>query len=283
MYMKKFIVVFSLFICLICSAQNQLKFDSKFTQSEDKWVAFPADSLGSHSFGFIYIDADAGLTLDYAGSFIINDDGKFIHKKKEVDGSMKYRLEPNNVLVAIIPDSHFAELEISEFPDWLKNYKEDENTIERLYKWGYMYNDWGECAKALEFLEKAKSINPEFKGLRVELGFSYNCLKEYRKAMEVLKEAVKSDPNDAYTNKELLYSQVNNNQIEDAIQTYERIIRDVNDKTYNAENAFNILGAFYKQKEVEKFNAWIEKTGVDKDERMRPYVEQLKSELERNR
>lgn len=281
--MKSFAFSIMLLATVFCIAQDELKFDTKFTQSEDKWVAFPADSVGSHIFGFIYIDSEAGLTLDYAGSFRIENDGKFILNKKEVEGSMKYRLQPNNVLVAVISESHFDELEISEFPDWLKYYKEDENSLERLYKWGYMYNGWGECAKALGFLEKAKSINPEFKGLRVELGYSYNCLKEYQKAMEILKEAVKSDPNDAYTNKELLYAQINNNQLDEAILTYERIIQDVSDKTYNAENAFNILGAFYKQKEVEKFHKWIEKTGVDKGERMRPYVEQLKSELERNR
>lgn len=281
--MKSFTLSIMLLATVFCIAQDELKFESKFTQSEDKWVAFPTDSAGSHSYGFIYIDSEAGLTFDYAGSFIINDDGKFIHQKKEIDGSMKYRLEPNNVLVAIIPDSHFAELEISEFPDWLKYYKEDENTIERLYKWGYMYNGWGECEKALEFLKKAEAINADFKGLRVELGFSYNCLKDHKKAIEVLKEAVKSDPNDAYTNKELLYSQIHSNQIDEAILTYERIIRDLSDKTYNAENAFNILGVFYRQKDVKKFYEWIEKTAVDKDERIGPYVEQLKSELERNR
>lgn len=277
--MKNIYLIIFILISAFCFAQDNLNFDKKFTQSEDKWVAFPADSTGSHSFGFIYIDAEAGLTLEYQGSFTIDDDGKFVLKKKEMEGSMKYRLEPNNVLVAVIPNSHFDELEISEFPDWLKHYKEDENTIERLYKWGYTYNGWGECEKALEFLKKAEAINADFKGLRVELGFSYNCLKDHQKAIVVLKEAVKSDPNDAYANKELLYSQIHNNQFNDAILTYERIIRDVSDKTYNAENAFNILGVYYQQKDVKKFNEWIEKTGVDKDERIGPYVEQLKKTL----
>ena len=264
---------------LNCFSQDKLIFNTKFVQSEDKWVAFEADSVGCHNFGFIYIDSQAGLTLDYAGSFKIDNNGKFIIKKKELDGSMKVRLQPNNRLVAIIPESHYSELGISKFPEWLKYYKENENSIERLYKWGFMYNGWGECAKALEFLEKANKINPDYKGLRVELGYSYNCLNQSEKAIIILKEAIKHEPKDAYIYKELLYSQIHNNQLKDAIETYEKILKDVEDKTYNAENAYNILGEYFRQKNIEKFNEWIAKTEIDKDKRFGPYVEKLKSAL----
>jgi tetratricopeptide (TPR) repeat protein len=201
--MKNILLTISFLSTFNCFSQDKLIFNTKFVQSEDKWVAFEADSIGSHNFGFIYIDSQAGLTFDYTGSFKIEANGKFILKKKELEGSMKVRLEPNNKLVAIIPESHFSELEISKFPSWLKYYKEDENSIERLYKWGYMYNGWGECAKALEFLEKANRINPDYKGLRVELGFSYNCLNQSQKAIVILEEAIKHEPNDAYIYKEL--------------------------------------------------------------------------------
>lgn len=279
--MKNFILIISFFTTICCVSQEKLNFNTKFTQSEDKWVAFPADSVGSHTFGFIYIDSQAGLTFDYAGSFKVDNNGKFLLKKKEIEGLVKHRLQPNKTLVAVIPESHFAELDISKFPDWLKYYKEDENTIERLYKWGYMYNGWEECAKALEFLEKANKINPNYKGLRVELGFSYNCLGQSQKAIDILKTAIKLDPNDAYTYKELLYSQIHNNQLDDAIITYDKIIKDVTDKTYNTENAYNILGEYYRQKNLEKFNDWINKTQIDKDKQLGSYVEKMKKELEK--
>lgn len=264
-----------------CIAQDQLNFNTKFSQSEDKWVAFPADSIGSHIFGFIYIDSQAGLTFDYSGSFKIDSNGKFLLKKKETEGSVKNRLEPNKTLVAIIPESHFTELEVSKFPEWLKYYKEGENTIERLYKWGYMYNGWEECDKALVFLEKAKKINPNYKGLKVELAFSYNCLGQYQNAIDILKTAIKLEPNDAYVYKELIYSQIHNNQLNDAITTYDKIIREVTDKTYNTENAFNILGEYFRQKNLKKFNEWISKTQIDKDKRFGSYVEKLKKELDK--
>ena len=65
-------------------------------------------------------------------------------------------------MVAFIPENKFQELKISAIPDWLKYYKSDTNSIERLYRWGYMYNGWDECAKALTYLEKAEKINPKF-------------------------------------------------------------------------------------------------------------------------
>mgnify|MGYP006165717041 FL=1 len=277
--MKNILLTIFFLSTLNCFSQDKLIFNTKFVQSEDKWVAFEADSVGSHNFGFIYIDSQAGLTLDYSGTFKIDNNGKFIIKKKELDGSMKVRLQPNNRLVAIIPESHFSELGISKFPEWLKYYKENENSIERLYKWGYMYNGWGECAKALEFLEKANKINPDYKGLRVELGYSYNCLNQSEKAIIILKEAIKHEPKDAYIYKELLYSQIHNNQLKEAIETYEKILKVVEDKTYNAENAYNILGEYFRQKNIEKFKEWIAKTEIDKDKRFGPYVEKLKSAL----
>lgn len=279
--MKNFILIITFFTTIYCEAQDKLNFTTKFTQSEDKWVAFQPDSIGSHIFGFIYIDPQAGLTFDYAGSFKIDKDGKFLLKKKETEGFIKKRLEPNNVLVAIIPESHFAELEVSKFPKWLKYYKEGENTIEHLYNWGYRYNGWEGCAKALEFLEKAKKINPDYKGLKVELAFSYNCLGQYKNAIDILETAIKLEPNDAYIYKELLYSQIHNNQLDQAIITYDKIVNEINDSTYNAENAFNILGEYFRQKNSAKFNDWLTKTQIDKDKRFGAYVEKLKKELDK--
>ena len=75
---------------------------------------------------------------------------------------MKVRLQPNRTAIAEIPESKFKGLNIEKTPSWLASYKTDESSIERLYRWGYMYNGWSECEKALTFLEKADKINPNF-------------------------------------------------------------------------------------------------------------------------
>lgn len=277
--MKSQFLTFFLFISLFASSQDKLIFNKKFTECEDKWVAFTSDSLGYHSFGFIYIDEQAGLTLDYSGSFKIDANGKIILEKKDIKCAMKYRLQPNSVKVSIVPESFYKDLQIEAVPEWLKFYKTNENSIERLYKWGYMYNGWNECQTALTFLEKAYKINPNFKDLKVELGFSYNCLSNFEKAIVILKSALVEAPTSAYIYKELLYAQIHNGQLEDAINTYDKIINEITDKTYNGENAFNILGEYFRQKNIEKFNQWIKKTSIDKDSRFIKYIEQMKYEL----
>src|SRR5690349_6823667 len=104
--------------------------------------------------------------------------------------NVKVRLEPNNVKVAIIPSTMYKDLQIEEFPEWLKYYKTDTASIKRLYDWGYMYNGWNMCGKALTFLERAKIVDPNYKGLNVELAFSYNCLRQFEKAEKVLESDV---------------------------------------------------------------------------------------------
>lgn len=279
--MNKIFILLVLVVSLNICAQNSLQFDKKFVQSEDKWVAFPADSTGSYPYGFIYIDAQAGLTFDYEGNFKIDATGKFIPKKREVKGSMKYRLQPNNNLIAFLPESKFAELNIEKVPDWLESYKTGEGSVARLYQWGFMYNGWNECEKALEYLEKAQKLDAEYKGLRTELAFSYNCLKQYQKAVDILKLALKKDPLDAYTNKELIYAETKNGNLEDAENVCRKVFKECADKTYNAENAYNILQAYYIKKDIKNFNKWFAEANsyLMSDQKIRSLAEQMKTEL----
>jgi tetratricopeptide (TPR) repeat protein len=253
--------VFILFIITVTNlnAQTLLKFDKRFVESEDRWVAFQMDKDSSYAYGFIYIDAQAGLTLNHEGSFKISRTGSFIPKKID-STSIKVRLSPNNVLVAFIPESKFEELKITATPEWLKYYKTDTATIERLYRWGFMYNGWNECAKALTYLEKAEKINPKFKGLEVELAFSYNCLNQFDKAISFLKSAIETNPTDAYTNKELIYAQIKSGQLDKASESCRKALKVCKDTTYNAENCYNLLYEFYLKKDKQNFALWLDET-----------------------
>lgn len=272
--MKNYLILI-LFASIFSYGQNSLVFDKKIVQSEDKWVAFPADSLGSYNFGFIYIDSQAGLTLDYEGSFVIDKNGKFNLQKKEIEGSMKYRLEPNKVNIAFIPNDKLSDLGVKEIPDWLKFYKEDENTTERQYKLGYMYNAWGECEKALEFLNKAYILDRKYNGLRTELAYSYNCLGNYKKAIEYIMESIQEEPVTSYLIKELIYSQAKNGDLSDAENTFNLFDTKISDKTYKSENAYNILQGYYLKKDIFNFNRWLKESNLNNDERFHAYTEQM--------
>jgi hypothetical protein len=236
-----------------------LKFEKRFVESEDRWVAFPPDKDSSYIYGFIYIDEQAGLTLNYEGTFKISPSGQYVPKKLD-STNVKVRLEPNNVLVAFIPESKFSELKISVVPEWLKYYKTDSNSVARLYRWGFLYNGWDECAKALTYLQRARNIDPNYKGLSVELAYSYNCLKQYDSAIAVLHYALKENPTDAYTNKELVYAQLKSGQLEEASKSCKNAIAVCNDKTYNGENCYNLLHSYYEKKDKDNFNLWLGET-----------------------
>lgn len=277
--MKNLIIILTL-LSIKVQAQVNLTFDKRFVECEDKWVAFKINEDSSYNYGFIYIDPQAGLTLNSEGTFKPKQNGSYeIEKIKETN--IKVRLEPNSVKVAIIPENLFKDLQIEQIPEWLKFYKTDINTAKRQYKWGYMYNGWNECAKALPFLIKAKELDPDFEGLAVEFSFSYNCLKKYEKAVEILDEAITKNPTDAYVNKEYIYSLIGAAEIEKATKQFYTSTKVLTDNSFNAENCFNIMQYYYKQKDKKNFKIWYDelKEWPNENEQITKYSNKMKNEL----
>ena len=278
----KFILLILTITSLNLNAQNSLNFNKRSVECEDKWVAYQMDKDSLYTFGFIYIDEQAGLTFNYEGEFKINKKGVFI-PSRIISAGLKSRLQPNRVAIAVIPEEKFTDLNINKTPDWLKYYKENENSIDRLYKWGYMYNGWEECGKALEYLEKAKKIDPNYQGLKVELAYSYNCLKRYDDAVEILKEALKTEPKDAYTYKELIYSQAKLNKIDLAESSFRKALNLCDEKTYNAENAFQIIQGYFLRKDTQNFERFLNEFSVllNSDNRFPSIIENMKVEIKK--
>lgn len=256
--MKYILLFFALGIVTTLQAQSDLIFNKRYVECEDKWVAFPPEEKGNYIYGFIYIDSEAGLTLNYEGNFTIDPSGKFVPARLD-STSIKVRLEPNNKKVAIIPGKRFSELQIQPTPDWLSRYKTDTGSIDRLYKWGFMYNGWGQCDKALTYLKQALEINKHYKNLLVELAFSYNCLGQYNDAIAVLQDALKAEPKNAYTNKELIYAQIKSGQLAKASESCRNAIA-ICTEAFNAENCYNLLAAYFQAGDKANFNLWVDET-----------------------
>jgi tetratricopeptide (TPR) repeat protein len=224
-------------------------------------VAFQKGKDSTYTFGFIYIDQMAGLTLNYESNFTVIGDGKYLRSKSAIDstkGVYKVRLQNNNVKVALIPESHFDELKIKPVPDWLKNYKYDTLTAARLQRWGFYYNDFGMSEKSLEYLEPGYKMDPDFKGMAVELAFAYNALERFDKAIPVLHKAIELTPKDGYIYKELSFAYLNNGEMEEAEKAAEDGIKNSKDNQMQAEIAYNVAYHFYEKKDKKKFNKWAE-------------------------
>lgn len=278
-------IFFSLFLLITIKSFAQLTFNKSILDCEDKWVVFPEEYGGIYKYGFIYVDSETGLTFDYSGSLKIDPARKIIAFPKQEGSSMKVPLNPIKIQIALIPEANYEQLKISKIPDWLSSYKMKEGSIEQLYRWGSIYNAWGEYQKALDILEKATKINSDYKGLDIQLAYSYNRLTQYKKAIEVLKKALAVNPADAFINKEYIYALAKSQQLDAAISIYRNSLNVCTDTTYVPENAYYILeGFFYKYDRVH-FDKWLAETEVvmSTNEQIKKIIAEMKIEITKNR
>jgi len=264
--MRSILFILALLVLTNASAQTGFTYNKRFVQSEDKWVAFSAPKDSSHIFGFIYIDAQAGLTFDYTGNFTIAADGKLIPGKPLENGSYKVRLQPNNVQVAWIPAERYAELGIKDPPDWLHNYKETKDSIGRMVRWGYYYNHWNESAKALTYLERAYELDPDYEGLEFELSYAYNALERFQDAITVLTKAIPKKPDNCLYYKELSYAQIHLDLVSDADLACQKGMEFCPDDAMKCEIAYNIAYRYFKVRDKANFERWkkeVKKYGTE--------------------
>jgi tetratricopeptide (TPR) repeat protein len=217
------------------------------------------DKDSSYAFGFIYIDEEAGLTLHYEGKFNILSSGIFLPKRLD-STNIIYRLVNNQVVVATIPEDHFDELKIKKYPEWLRFYETDTGSIKRLFRWGFLYNSWDMCPKALEYLEKAQKIDPKYKGLAFELAFAYNSLAKYDMAITVLNSAIQTSPKECYLYKELSYSEIKLGQLDNASKICKIGIPLCSENEIKCEIAYNLAYEYYKNKDELNFKYWAAET-----------------------
>lgn len=265
--MKKIILI-NFFVCLFQYSFSQTvndksAFNVKYYDAKDKWVIFPKKDTDSiHPFGFIYLDMQAGFTLNYEGNVVIRNDGTFKLYKNNSDGMLKYRLEPYKTAdVYIIPDKIIDNFGLTNTPDWLKYYQPTNSEhIQTLKDYGFQYNHVGACEKALTYLEKAYKINPHFDGLEFELAYAYNHLGQYEKAIPVLDKAISNNPKSYYFFRELGFAYVKQNKIPLAEKTYLKGIKMSDNDFEKSEMALNMAQGYFQSKNRKKFDEWAKIT-----------------------
>lgn len=285
--MKKLSTLFTiLFITNISFAQKDktiLKFDKKYYEAVDKWVAFTSDKDDSEiSINFIYIDQQAGFTMNYECDAVITSDG--LKKEKTLDNTnLKIRLTPNTGKVAILTPAQVKELALPEQPDWLKIYKRDAEKVSYLTRMGYHYNHVGASQFALKPLLKAYEKDPHFQGLEFELSYAYNALKQYEKAIPVLKKAIENNPENYYFFRELGFSYKNLNRIEDAEAIYQRGIILSDNNFEKSEMAVNMAQTYFELRNREKFDIWAKLTReyAEKGSRYAQYIDYFESKWDK--
>ena len=252
------LMVVALLLTTKAYAQPVLKFDKRFVESEDKWVALRGKPGEPYSYGFVYVDSQAGFTMQAGGTFTIDAQGKYIPSPME--HNVKVRLQPSQVKVALIPLDKLSELKVEFVPDWLKFYKSDTTSAAHFYRWGFTYNVWDYPAGALKFLKRAYQVDPKFNNLGTELGYTYNAIGQYNKAIEVLLASRSYSSDKCYAYKELSYAQMYSDQLAEAAKTASEGIAACDNKALKAEMAYNIAYRYHLIKNQADFELWSKET-----------------------
>ncbi|MBK0377751.1 tetratricopeptide repeat protein [Mucilaginibacter segetis] len=258
--------------CFTCCAFTQavpnkaddLKFDQRFTNCERKWVVISkADTAASYTFGYIYINEQAGFTFDLQGVFTVDNSGNYIKDTVvfKNSGSIKYRISPNWRVVALLPESHFKELHIEAQPEWVKNYYNYTDTVAHNYRWGWIYNDLNESGKALTYLLPANQAKPHMSNIEFEIAFAYNVLKRYNDAVILLEDAIKNNPDFGSFYKELGYAYLKLSDYKKAIPVFIKAIEMNKDKQSETrgELAINLAAAYKNSGDNDNYNTWMKK------------------------
>ena len=243
------------------NADTALIFNQRYTQCERKWVVFPKKyNEESYSYGFIYLDAQAGFTYDVKGNFKIDKDGHYLADTSFlVNTSIKSRLGRNTVRVALAPPAHFAELHITPQPDWIKGYYAYTDTLAHYFRWGFVYNDLDQCDTALVYLNKVYAVQPHYKGLEFELIFAHNALNDYDGAIKIINTALEADAINPLFYRELGYAYTKEQNYFKAISAYKTGINLCTADTQTdtkAEMAINLAVVYKSAGDDDQYKTW---------------------------
>lgn len=242
--------------------KDSLIFNKRYTRCEKQWVTFKSKQDNQYSYGYIYIDSQAGFTYDAKGSFVIDADGHY-HPDTSIskNSSVKYRIAPNWGNVAIIPASGLKDLDLPAEPSWVKAYYNYTDTLAHNIRWGWMYNAVDDSEMALPFLHKAYAVKPHANGLEFELAYAYNALSKPDEAINILNNALNNKPNDILFIRELGFSYLQKKDFPNSIKIYLKGIEICTDKQLDtkSEMALNLSNAFKRSGNENEAKDWLKK------------------------
>lgn len=267
----------------IFSQNLSLEFNKHYYECFEKWVVLDKEANAlTYSYGFIYLDLEAGFTFHLEGK-IKNVDGVLKIDNETEKLSLKVRLENNWQKVALLNESQLKMLSLPKTPEWLTFYKQNDGSVENLIIIGYHFNHIGQSLKAIEFLEKAYKMNPHKEKLEFELGFAYNATEQYNKAKDILELALKQDENNYMFYRELGYTYLHLNDGNGAEKTYKAGIQKSKSREQSSEMAVNMAYHYFQKRNIKKYEEWRKITleYTEKGTRYYQYIEQFDEELKK--
>jgi tetratricopeptide (TPR) repeat protein len=243
-----------------------LSYSVHMSDCEDRWVALyhkPEDR--DYTYGFVYIDPEAGFTLHYVGHFTIDSDHNYHEAPNPIPPdklSLKIRLEQNGV-AALLPSSALTQLGLPEKPDWLKFYEDKADPVIHKISWGFFYNAIGDSRRAIDFLEPAYSERPDAPRVVFELAYAYNAIGRPADAIRVSKSEFARNPKNELLCREMAFAYLHLKSYKEATEQYQSCIALCGDSdaamAEKSELAMNLSSAYERMSDTESRDAWMKK------------------------
>jgi tetratricopeptide (TPR) repeat protein len=220
-------------------------------------------------YGFVYIDPQAGFTLDFGGEFTLNGDGSYhavpdpVHSiQGDHPADFRIRLEQNGV-AALLPHRALEQLGLPDKPDWLKFYLDTADPVTHKVDWGFFYNAIGDSRRAVDYLESAYGENPDAPRVVIELAYAYNALARPVDALRVLKSEFAKKPKDESLCREMAYAYLKLKSYREATQQYPVCIALSDDsdtgRAEKSELAMDLSAAYEGMGDTQNRDVWIKK------------------------
>ncbi len=270
-----------LFFCIFSYnsySQPKLEYNKLAIDCINKWVVWESKS-NTYPYGYIYLDIDAGLTLQLAGT--LNYDSLTFISKNNNDQSIKVRLQANQNTIAEIPPDILKSLNIEPIPKWVHIYNADSASNKYKYRLAFTYNAWNRCQDAIDILESIYKNEPNLDGLITEMAFSYNCLNEFQKTIALLENNFPKYKNQAYFYKELIYAYQQLDLMDAAAKYYDKSLVECSDTSFQLETSFNFLSLYYNKNDKDKFLYWEKEVlkWTNNNPEIEDLVKKLKSKI----
>lgn len=244
-----------------------LNYDVHMSDCENRWVAlYHAPEDRDYTYGFIYIDPQAGFTLHYVGAFTIDGDGNFHEAPNPIPPdkmSLKIRLEDRNGVAALLPPRALTQLGLPEKPDWLKFYEDKADLVTHKISWGFFYNAIGDSRRAIEYLEPAFREKPDAPRVVFELTYAYNAVGRPEDAIRVSKGGFEKNPKDELLCREMAFAYLHLGNYKEATAQYQSCIALCGDsdaaRAEKSELAMNLSSAYGHMGDTQNSDAWIKK------------------------
>ncbi len=243
-----------------------LSYEVHMADCEDRWVALyhkPADR--DYTYGFVYIDPQAGFTLHYGGSFTIDASGKYSPAPNPIAPdkmTLKIRLEGNGV-AALLPLRALTQLGLPQKPEWLKYYEDEGDPVTHKVNWGSFYNGIGDSRRALGYLESAYREKPDAPKVIFELAYAYNVLGRPEDAIRVSKNEFAKKPKDELLCREMGFAYLNLKSYKEATEQYQSCLALCDDseagRAEKSELAMNLSSAYERLGDMQSRDSWLEK------------------------